>query len=59
MAVSSSDYFFFRKDFIYLFDRENKRAQTGRVTEVEGEEEPDFPLSREPNAGLHPRTLGS
>ena len=33
MAVSSSDYFFFRKDFIYLFDREKeqKHEQVGRV----------------------------
>jgi len=28
-------------------------------TEAEGEGETDYPLSREPDAGLDPRTLGS
>ena len=45
----------FLKDFIYLFDRQ--RSQVGR--EAEREEEAGSPLSREPNAGLDPRTLGS
>ena len=39
------------KDFIYLFDR----AQAGEV----GEGETGSLLSREPGAGLDPRTLGS
>ena len=45
-----------KKDFIYLFDRERHRegTQAGGV----GEREAGFPLSREPNAGLDPRTLG-
>ena len=43
----------FKKRF-YLFDRE--RAQAGRAAEGEGEA--DFLLSREPNMGLDPRTLG-
>ena len=47
---------FFEKDFIYLFDRKIARAgtQAGGV----GEGEAGFPLSREPDAGLDPRTLG-
>ena len=40
------------KDFIYLYDRERERAQAG-------EREAGFPLSREPHAGLDPRTLRS
>ena len=39
--------------FIYLFDRQ--RSQVGR----ESEREAGSPLSREPDAGLDPRTLGS
>ena len=41
--------FFFLKDFIYLFMRDSQR---------EAEGEAGSPLSREPDAGLHPRTLG-
>jgi len=37
--------------------REIERVQVRR--EAEGEGEADFPLSREPNMGLDPRTLGS
>ena len=40
---------------IYLFDKE--RAQAEGAAEEEGEA--GCPLSREPNAGLHPRTPGS
>ena len=43
--------FFSRILFIYLTERENVQA--------EGEREADSLLSREPNAGLNPRTLGS
>lgn len=44
--------FFLNKDvFIYLREKEN--------TEDEGKGEADFPLSREPDAELNPRTLGS
>ena len=44
------------KDFIYLFDRQ--RSQVGREAGRE-EEEAGSPLSREPDAGLDPKTLGS
>jgi len=37
----------------YLFKRETERAQ------AEAEGEADSALSREPDAGLHPRPLGS
>ena len=57
--VLISSFFFFFKEFIYLFDREREtvreRTQAGGV----GEGEAGFPLSREPDAGLDPRTLGS
>jgi len=46
--------FFFFKDFIYLFIHERQRE---RETEAEGEA--GSPRSREPDAGLNPRTLGS
>jgi len=38
-------------------ERETVRAQAGGATEREGEI--SFPLSREPDMGLNPRTLGS
>ena len=41
----------FFKDFIYLFVREREHKQE--------EGEAGFPLSREPDVGLDPRTLGS
>ena len=52
-------YILFFKDFIYLFDTERKKesAQVGGAAEAEGEA--DTPLSREPKAGPHPKTLGS
>lgn len=43
---------FIFEDFIYLFVRD--RAQAGRAAEGEA----GFLLSREPNAGLNPKTLG-
>uniref|UniRef100_M3Z089 Uncharacterized protein n=1 Tax=Mustela putorius furo TaxID=9669 RepID=M3Z089_MUSPF len=51
--------FFFNEDFIYLFDREREReqAQVGRAAEGKGEA--GSPLSREPEARLDPRILGS
>lgn len=45
---------FFKKDFIYLFEREQ-----ARVEGAEGEGEVDTFLSREPNVRLDPRTLRS
>ena len=50
-------FFFFFKDFIYLFDRQ--RSQVGREAGREREEEAGSLLSREPDAGLDPKTLGS
>ena len=50
----------FKKIFIYLFMRDTHRergqAQAGGMAEGG---EADSPLSREPNTGLDPRTLGS
>ena len=37
-------------------ERERERTSWGRAA---GEEEADSPLSRKPDAGLDPRTLGS
>ena len=42
---------------IYLTERES--TQAGGTAEGEGEGEADSFLSREPEAGLYPRTLGS
>ena len=47
---------FFKKDFMYLFDRERERDQVGRQAE---REEAGSPLSRQPDVGLDPRTLRS
>ena len=53
----SKDFFFYDYLFIYLTERVAARegTQAGGV----GEREAGFPLSREPNMGLNPRTLGS
>ena len=48
-------YDFFKKDFIYLFDRE-RHSKKGDTAGGVGEGEAGFPWSREPNAGLYPRT---
>ena len=51
-------YFYFLKIlFIYLTERDTARegTQVGGVEEGEA----GLPLSREPDGGLHPRTLGS
>ena len=48
-------FLYFFKDFIYLRETEHAQAEEG----AEGEGEADSPLSREPDAGLYPRTLGS
>jgi len=49
--------FFLKILLIYLTERDTAREgiQAGGV----GEGEAGFPLNREPNAGLDPRTLGS
>ena len=52
--------FFKKKDFIYLFEGERERGREKAHKwggGAEGEREADFPLSREPNSGLDPRTL--
>ena len=49
---------FFFKDFIYLFERQSTREQWGGA-ETEAKGEAESLLSREPNAGLDPRTLRS
>ena len=43
----------------YLFDTEKETAREGTQAEGVGEGEAGSPLSREPNVGLDPRTLGS
>ena len=48
--------FFFLR--FYLFERKSEQDHEWGVG-TEGEGEADFPLSREPNAGLYPRTPGS
>jgi len=54
--------FFFLRFFIYLFETEREivreRAQQGEW-QAEGEGKAGFLLSREPDAGLNPRMLGS
>ena len=51
---------FFFKKFTYLRDREHEQAGGGGGgCGVEGKEEADSPLSREPDTGLDPRTPGS
>jgi len=58
-------YFFFTILFIYLTERESESVHTqagrvaGRQRGVRGEGEAGLPLSREPDAGLDPRILGS
>ena len=52
-AGGSISFFLFLKDFIYLFDIENERAQAG------GEGKAGSLLGREPDVGLDPRTVGS
>ena len=47
---------FFFKYFIYLFVREREKALAG---ERQAEEEAGFPLRKEPDGELDPRTLGS
>ena len=49
---------FFFKD-LFICERESASAGAGEGAEAEGEGEADAPLSREPDAGLDPRTPGS
>ena len=58
--VPHFEFFFFLRFYVCIWEREERMrnwAQAGGGTEGEGEA--DSPLSREPNWGLHPRTLGS
>ena len=48
--------FFLKILFVYLRERERKSAHTNGVGGAEGEGDAGSPLSREPDAGLHPRT---
>ena len=48
----------FFRDFIYLLERQRERGSK-REQELGGEGEVGFPLSRQPDVGLDPRTLGS
>ena len=54
--IYSVSNFYFFKDFIYLTERDTAREGTQAGGAGEGEE--GSPLSRDPNAGLDPRTLG-
>ena len=47
---------FFKKDFIYLREREREHKQEGGR---DGEGEAESLLNRNPDMGLNPRTLGS
>ena len=49
--------FLFRILFIYLTEKEQEKAQAGSEAEVEGEA--GFPMSRDADVGLDPRTLRS
>ena len=57
MKKSSVLFFFFKDLTYYLTETEVERE--GTEAERVAEEEAGFPLSREPDAGLDPRTLGS
>ena len=50
-------FIFLFKDFIHLFQRESEHEPGGG--EAEGEGGADSQLSREPDVGLNPRSLGS
>ena len=56
--TSSLSLFF--QDFVYLFEKECVREREHKHGGgAEGEEEAGSPLSKEPDVGLDPRTLGS
>ena len=57
LKIYYKDTFLSFKDFIYLFERERQPVREGTQAGGVGEEEAGFPLSREPDAGLNPRTL--
>ena len=49
-------FFFLFLDFIYLRENKSERAPEGGTAEGE---EAGSPLTRDPDAGLNPKTLGS
>ena len=57
-AVPSSPcfFFFFKDFFIHLTERKRQREKEHKQEELQakGEGDTDSPLSREPDAGLHP-----
>ena len=55
--VNSFFFFFLKILFIYLTERDPVRE--GTQAGGAGEGEAGFPLSREPDVGLNPRTLSS
>ena len=58
-SITSKDLFFiFLIFFIYDSHREKEREREAE-TQAEGEGEAGSPVSREPDAGLNPRTLRS
>jgi len=52
-------FFFFKILFIHLTQKERERQRIQARGVAEGEGEADSLLSREPDVGLHPRTLKS
>ena len=58
MVILSWTQFFFKDVFTYLRERQ-REWENEQEGGAEGEGEADSPGSREPDAGLHPRTLRS
>ena len=56
-------FFLFKRYFTHLFGKGRERVRERNYKqgewEAKGEGEADSSLSREPHAGIHPRTLGS
>jgi len=53
-----SIFFSFLRFYLFFFDRE-RHSQRGNTSRGSGRGRTGFPPSREPNAGLDPRSLGS
>ena len=52
-------YLFFKRFYLFIYMTERERAHTQAGREANGQGEAGSLLSREPDAGLDPRTLGS